>query len=127
MRQAVCAVITNELGEILTVSRKDNPSDKNLPGGKVDENETLEEALIREIKEETGLSIISESIKKVFTDLDGEFEVTTFICQTFGEIKTSETGIVEFINWDKLLTTTNSFYDYNLNLYRSLTWNLHLN
>ena len=127
MKQAVCAVITNELGEILTVTRKDNPSDKNLPGGKVDENETLEEALIREIKEETGLSIIPESIKKVFTDLDGEFEVTTFMCQTFGEIKTSETGIVEFINWDKLLTTTNSFYDYNLNLYRSLNWNFHLN
>ena len=43
--------------KILAVSRKNNHSDFNLFGGKLENGETWEEALIRECYEETGYYI----------------------------------------------------------------------
>lgn len=54
------ALIVGEDG-VLVVKRSDdshtNPSLWELPGGKVRANETLDEALVREVHEETGLRI----------------------------------------------------------------------
>lgn len=59
----VAAVIQREFpvdGKVLIVKRGQNQSgagDWEFPGGKVEEGETLEEALIREIQEELGIQI----------------------------------------------------------------------
>ena len=45
-------------GKVLGVSRKTDPNDFGLPGGKVDEGETLYDAMVREVKEETGLTVL---------------------------------------------------------------------
>lgn len=52
-------ILENEKGEILVVRRAIDPGKGllDLPGGFVDLNETGEAAMIREIKEETGLDI----------------------------------------------------------------------
>lgn len=42
---------------VLAVSRKNNPNDFGLPGGKIDPGETPEGALFREVSEETGLNV----------------------------------------------------------------------
>src|ERR1035437_3070592 len=57
MKKAVCILVYNDDGEILAVSRKNDPNDLGLPGGKVDPGETEEEAVVREMLEETGLEI----------------------------------------------------------------------
>lgn len=51
-------MITNSKGEVLVENRikKDWPG-LTFPGGHVEDNETIEESCIREIKEETGLEI----------------------------------------------------------------------
>lgn len=53
----VLAVIRNNDNEYLTVSRRDNHNDFGFPGGKVDNKETHQQALKREVFEETGYII----------------------------------------------------------------------
>ncbi len=49
---AAGGIVENEKGEILLIYRKKH---WDLPKGKLDDNETLEECAVREVKEETGL------------------------------------------------------------------------
>jgi ADP-ribose pyrophosphatase YjhB (NUDIX family) len=52
-------ILKNEKGEYLLVKRSFEPFKDwwDIPGGFVDDNESLEQATIREVKEETGLDI----------------------------------------------------------------------
>ncbi|MBD0862302.1 NUDIX domain-containing protein [Gordonia sp. zg691] len=57
---AVGAVIRDDGGRFLLVQRAHDPQAGRwtLPGGKVEPSETLEQAVIREIAEETGIRIV---------------------------------------------------------------------
>lgn len=58
---SVYAVLRNEKGEFLLLRRSENshsnPEKWDLPGGKLTRGEPLEEAVVREVWEETGISI----------------------------------------------------------------------
>ncbi len=69
-RLAVDVVVVFEDGSIVLVKRK-NPPFKGcwaLPGGFVEYGETVEEAAVREVKEETGLDIKLTKLIGVFSD-----------------------------------------------------------
>lgn len=58
---AVAAFILNDKGELLVEKRKKEPAKGmyDLPGGFTDVRETAEEAVVREVKEETMLNVVS--------------------------------------------------------------------
>jgi len=55
----VGAVVWNDRGEVLLVRRANPPrlNEWSLPGGRVEFGETLRAALVREVREETGLEV----------------------------------------------------------------------
>jgi len=78
---AVCALIFHPQNNeyILGISRKDNHKAFGLIGGKVDEGESCEQAIIREVDEETGFRFFI--LNKVFERIslgEKDFTTTTF-------------------------------------------------
>lgn len=97
-------------GKVLGVSRKTDPNDFGLPGGKVDEGETLYDAMVREVKEETGLTVLKA--KPLFFREDTDFVAVVYLVeQYYGEISTEEAGAVKWIDFETL--KKGSFGDYN--------------
>ena len=87
---AVTAVIRNEEGKFLVMKRAEHEVAAAgmyaFPGGKVEDNEAIEEALANEIEEETGLKMKPGKIllKDVsFVRPDGQtVKVLAYLCQT---------------------------------------------
>jgi 8-oxo-dGTP diphosphatase len=116
MKEAVCALIYTENGKILGVSRKDRLDKFGLIGGKVDDGETPEQALLRETFEETGLTITS--FEKIFERNADGFNCFTYLCKVKGTVNTSEAGIVKEVTWDELFA--GPFGEYNLELFNHI-------
>lgn len=110
---AVSAFVLNAAGELLMIRRTDNDLYA-LPGGKLELGETLSEAVVREVLEETGMTIrVTELIgaysnpKHVIAYDDGEVRQEFSICfrgePVSGELQTSsESKEVHWVPEQKL-------------------------
>ena len=116
MNTAILVLIINKnKNEFLSVSCKNDHSDFNLPGGKVEHNETYIEAGIREVKEETGIDVYN--LHYLYKDLDNDFEVITYYTFDYqGNIYTKENHIVKWLPiYD--LNKSKKWYKYNSMIY----------
>ncbi len=78
------AIIFDEQGGVLLCHRRDMDA-WNLPGGRIEQGELPTEAVIREVKEETGLEIEIERLLGVYGKTDKPTElVFSFLCRVTG-------------------------------------------
>src|SRR5574341_2195531 len=101
LRPGVAAIIQNGEGQILLQRRSDN-SLWGLPGGSVEIGESVRDAIVREVREETGLSVEVVRLIGVYSDPriqivrypDGNvvhYVSTLFACRIVaGELQTGE-------------------------------------
>ncbi len=75
VRAGVAVVILDKEGRILLEKRTDNGM-WGLPGGKIEPSESIREAALREIKEETGLDIEITKLIGVYSEPSGQRIVT---------------------------------------------------
>lgn len=91
MIRVTCAIIRNEDNEVLIVQRgeiSDHPFKWEFPGGKIQDGETEEESVIREIREELSMDIVICSRAKPVDHDYGNKQITLipFICDTLDEL-----------------------------------------
>jgi ADP-ribose pyrophosphatase YjhB (NUDIX family) len=106
---AASAIVVDNKGDILLIRRSDNRL-WSIPGGKMEIGESLSEAVVREVQEETGIQTrpirvigIYSSPRNVVAYEDGEVRQQFSICfecePTAGSIQTSDESLeVAFYN-----------------------------
>jgi 8-oxo-dGTP pyrophosphatase MutT (NUDIX family) len=120
MKQAVCVLIVNH-GKVLAVARRGTTDQFGLPGGKVDNGESLIDAVVRETGEETGLILDPKFLKEIYSAVCGnDYKTTTFFYNnSVTDISQGDAGPVEFITWEEL--EAGPFGDYNTALHERYT------
>lgn len=114
---AACVLVVSTDGRILAVSRKHDPNDFGLPGGKVDPGETPWEAARRECMEETGLEVTAMNQEPFHDEPDDNgYRCITFRAIVNGDIDTDEAGVVRWVQPGTLMA--GSFGPYNTKVLR---------
>jgi len=97
----IIKVFAPEFKGIVLIKRKNPPLGYALPGGFVDIGERVEDALIREMKEETNLDVTIEKLLGIYSDPKRDPRLHTasavFVCKAFDLPKAGDDAKEAFI------------------------------
>ena len=94
-------------GKLVLIERKKQPFGLALPGGKLEEGESLEQTVVRELLEETSLSATKVEQFRTYSEPDrdprGHYITTVFVCETEGNpIANSDAKEVRLVDLDSI-------------------------
>src|SRR4051795_9557202 len=98
---SVAGVVVDEAGRVLVIQRRDNRRWE-PPGGILERNETFEQGVIREVAEETGVTVEVERLTGVYKNMARGIVALVYRCHpTKGEVRpTTESVRVKWITAD---------------------------
>lgn len=94
---SVAGVVVDEDGRALIIQRRDN-AHWEPPGGVLEQNETVTDGLLREIKEETGLTVEPVALTGVYKNMSRGIIALVFKCRAIGG-KLAENPEVAGFRW----------------------------
>ena len=120
--QAAVTLVINPEGLVLMVSRKDDPNDMGLLGGKYDpvRDKDIVDTAINEAWEEAKLKLSRGNLELLFVDMARTRACACFLAKAYddSELMSAEEGIVVWGDFLRLLQ--GSFKEYNTRLLRRL-------
>lgn len=120
---SAAAIVRNDQGHILLI--KGPKRGWEMPGGQVEEGESLAQAAIREVKEESGIDIVVNRFCGVYQNTEKSICNTLFLGKPIGGVCTPseeslEVGyfpleqVKEMVTWGNFLERIESCLDENL-------------
>ena len=100
---SVAAAVVDDDGRVLAIRRRDN-NHWEPPGGVLELHESIHDGLVREVREETGLTVEPDSLTGVYKNMDRGIVALVFRCRAVDGIPTTtaEAAEVTWIDPDEL-------------------------
>jgi len=122
---SVIALFVDSDGEVLSITRRGALDDWGIIGGKVEDSDVdAVSAIIREVREETGVEIAREDLVHIYSRQDGSKDDDTKVCLCFfvkryrNSPRAMGNGFkVRWVPFENLLDEKNTFHGYNRGLY----------
>jgi 8-oxo-dGTP diphosphatase len=95
---SVAGVVVDEAGRVLVAQRRDN-GHWQAPGGILERAETFEEGVIREIREETGITVQVERLTGVYKNMPRGIVALVYRCRPRSgtAVPTPESSVVRWV------------------------------
>jgi ADP-ribose pyrophosphatase YjhB (NUDIX family) len=108
---SVAAAVVNDERRLLAIRRRDN-GQWEPPGGVLELEETVEDGLVREVREETGLTVRPERLTGVYKNMERGIVALVFRCSVVAGHQTStvETAEVAWLTSDQVRNRLNEAY-----------------
>ena len=123
-QRAVCCLLMDKDGKILAISRGENTDEMGMPGGKVQPDESLEIAAVRETFEETGYVVAApEPVYTAFVPGEINTICTVFVAHVVAQAPDAPRsipfeGIVKWV--EPIVLVKGPFGEYNRALFEHL-------